>query len=452
MIDVRLVPPLGDNVTFVPRTPLAERLREHALRIVRDTIEAADPRPLVTRAIDEMHLDPDRVIVVSVGKAAVAMAAGARAALGSERLNGIVVAPTRSGAEIPGLHVFEAAHPLPGASSVAAAEAVVRLLEQTSDADDVLLLLSGGASSLLAYPAGDVTIQDYARVTSLLLEHGAGIHALNSVRKHIDRLKGGQLARLAAPARVHALLLSDVVDDREDTIGSGPAAPDTTTYQEAIWNLHTLECWAGTPERVRRHLERGRDGELPETPRPGDPLFDRVTTQVIGSNALARNAAADAARALGYDVVVQEQPITGEAREAGVAFVRAALQLHDRAAGRPIALIGGGETTVTVTGDGRGGRNQELALAAALVLDGIDDVLVASVGTDGIDGPTSVAGAIADGESVRRAAARGVDARASLDDNDAFGFFGALHDLVLTGPTGTNLLDVQVALIGVADS
>ena len=262
MIDVRLVPPLGDNVTFVPRTPFADRMREHALRIVRDTIEAADPRPLVTRAIHEMHLDPDQVTLVSVGKAAVAMAAAARAALGSDHLNGVVVAPIRSGAEIPGLHVFEAAHPLPGASSVAAAEAVVGLLEVAYDAGDVLLLLSGGASSLLAYPAGDVTIEDYARVTSLLLEHGAGIHALNSVRKHIDQLKGGQLARLAAPARVHALLLSDVVDDREDTIGSGPAAPDTTTYQEAIWNLHTAECWAGTPERVRRHLERGRDGEL----------------------------------------------------------------------------------------------------------------------------------------------------------------------------------------------
>ncbi|MGH7445525.1 MAG: MOFRL family protein, partial [Longimicrobiales bacterium] len=206
---------------------------------------------------------------------------------------------------------------------------------------------------------------------------------------------------------------------------------------------------AGTPERVRRHLERGDAGDYLETPKPGDALFANVSAQVIGNNGLARAGAAEHARALGYDVVMLDEPIVGEARDAGATFVRTALELRARSNAPRVAVIAGGETTVTVRGNGRGGRNQELALAGAIELAGTSDILVASFGTDGIDGPTSVAGAVADGESVARAGERSVDAHGSLADNDAFGFFGCLHDLLLTGPTGTNVLDVQIALVGV---
>lgn len=449
MIDVRLVPPVEDDLWFVPRPAWAERLRADAVEIVQAAIDASAPGPLVKAALETQPIRGERVIVIAAGKAASAMAAAAVAATGGgdAAVRGVVIAPARATSPVPGLDTFEAGHPLPDGGSVAAAHAVERLLADAAGSDEVLVLLSGGASALLALPAGDITIEDYAALTQLLLERGADIRAINTVRKHVDALKGGQLARLASPARIRALVLSDVVGDALDTIASGPVSPDATSYADAMRVLHDVDAWAGTPERVRRHLERGDAGDYMETPKPGDPLFATVAAQIIGNNALARAGAADRARALGYDVVVLDAPVTGEARDAGARFVRTALEVQARYGAQRVAVIAGGETTVTVRGNGRGGRNQELALAGAIELAGRSGVLVASVGTDGIDGPTSVAGAVADGESAARAAERSVDANASLDDNDAFGFFGCLHDLLLTGPTGTNVLDIQIALI-----
>lgn len=451
MTDVRLVPPIEDDLWFVPRAAWADDLRADALAIVRDAIDAAAPGPLVASALERVDIRSERVLVVAAGKAASTMARAAVGVLGESRVRGIVVAPRRSAEEIAGLQTFEAGHPLPDGGSAAAAEAVAQLLSENTTVDDILVLLSGGASALLALPTGAVSIEDHAAVTSLLLERGADIAALNTVRKHIDGLKGGQLARRAAPARVVALVLSDVVGDALGTIASGPVSPDLSTYADAIEALRITGAWAGTPERVRRHLERGQAGEYADTPKPGDPLFAKVRAEIIGNNTLARDGAAGRARALGYEVVMLDEPITGEARDAGAAFARRALALREGTS-LPIALIAGGETTVTVSGAGRGGRNQEFALAAAIELAGAPDVLVASFGTDGVDGPTSVAGAVTDGDSMHRAADRGLDARACLDDNDAFGFFGCLHDLLLTGPTGTNVLDVQLALVRRATS
>ena len=443
MLEVRLVPPPADDPWFVPRTAHAERLRTDMLAIAAAAIDAAAPGPPVARALADRPVDGRRILVAAIGKAAPAMARAAVHALAGHEIYGLTVAPERVGGAVEPLEPFEAGHPLPDAGSFAAARALQRELARTTADDEVLLLLSGGASALVAAPGGAVTPEDYRSLTTLLLGSGADIGAINVVRKHVDALKGGHTARLAAPSRVRALVLSDVVGDDPATIGSGPVSPDPSTFADAIDVLHSHNLWAATPERVRRHLEHGALGELPETPKPGEPVFDGVDLRVVGNNELARVGAAAAARRLGYDPVMLETPLTGEARTAGDALATRA-----RAGSRPrIALIGGGETVVHVRGGGRGGRNQELVLAAAIGLAGEPGVLIGSFGTDGIDGPTSVAGAVADGDSVQRAAERGLDAHACLEDNDAFGFFGGLHDLLLTGPTGTNVLDVQVVLI-----
>lgn len=451
-----LVPLIDDDLAWTPRPAHAERLRADMLGIVDATIAAAAPGPLVTRALEARPLEAARIMIVAAGKAAPAMAAAAVAALRGSSVHGVVIAPAPTGtlpADDQAVHPLQTMygdHPLPSYASKAAARQVMDLLAGTSADDIVLLLLSGGASALLALPAGDISIEDYAATTQLLLKSGADIEQINTVRRHIDALKGGRLALLAAPAPVHALILSDVIGDKLDAIASGPVTPDRTTYADAIATLHAVNAWGGTPERVRRHLEDGARQAHPGDASPDHAAFAAVDARVVGNNALALIGAADAARAAGYAPVMVDAPITGEARTAGTAFVRSIRALASDAEhadyGR-LALIGGGETTVHVTGSGRGGRNQELVLAAALALQGTPDILVGSFGTDGIDGTTSVAGAVADGDSVRLAASRGADARASLEDNDAFGFFGGLHDLILTGATGTNVLDVQIALI-----
>lgn len=445
MTDVRLVPPPADDPWFVPRTAQAERLRADMLAIAAGAIAAADPAPIVARALADRPIDGRSIVVVAAGKAAPGMAAAAVAALAGHEIHGLVVSPERVSTPVERLDSYVAGHPLPDEGSFAAAAAIVRLLAHSTPDDEILLLLSGGASALVAAPAGEITPADYTTLTDLLLRSGADIDAVNVVRKHVDALKGGHLARLAAPSPVRALVLSDVVGDDPATIASGPVSPDPSTYDDAIRVLRAHDAWAGTPERVRRHLERGAAGALPETPKPRDGAFHGVDLRVLGGNALARAGAAVAARTRGYAPLVIDAPVTGEARDAGDALARRGRELA-RAGGR-VALIAGGETVVHVRGGGSGGRNQEVALGAAIGIAGVANVLIGSFGTDGIDGPTSVAGAVADGDSVRRAAERGLDARACLEDNDAFGFFGGLHDLLLTGPTGTNVLDVQVVLI-----
>lgn len=454
MSEPRLVPSTDDDLGWTPRSAHAESIRAVMLRIIAAAIDAAAPAPLVTRALGRQPLIGERILMVAAGKAAVPMAAAALDVLRGRDVSGVVIAPepTGSGAAaeptLQPLELMHAGHPLPTRASASAARSVAALAAGARAQDVLLLLLSGGASALLALPAGNVTVNDYATTTSLLLRAGADIHQLNTVRRHIDALKGGRLAGLAQPAAVRALILSDVIGDALDAIASGPASPDASTYADAIAAIHGVGAWAGTPERVRRHLERGASGEYDDTLKPGDVAFHKVDSQIIGNNTLALHGAGEAAQAAGYTPLLIETPLTGSARDAGSAFGRRVRELaaNPATSGR-IALIAGGETTVQVTGDGRGGRNQELALAAAIEIEGVPNVLVASVGTDGIDGTTSVAGAAADGESVKIAAARGLDPRDYLDDNDAFGFFGSLHDLILTGPTGTNVLDVQIALI-----
>ncbi|MGI8510635.1 MAG: glycerate kinase type-2 family protein [Gemmatimonadaceae bacterium] len=402
-------------------------------------IAAVDPARLVEEALAGHRFGP-RVSLFAAGKAAAAMASAAADVLGPFLRRGVVIAP--SSVSIPGAPIvsYRGGHPIPTEEGVRGAESLVRIVESLV-ADDVLLcLISGGASALMTLPAHRIALEDVRDVTRLLLRAGATIDELNCVRKHIDRLKGGRLAALVFPARSEALVLSDVVGDSLATIASGPTVPDPTTVADAIAVLTTREIWGATPRAIRDHLEHGGD----ESPKPGDVRFAYARSRVIGSNAIAAEAARARAEQLGYSARVVTTRMVGEAREVGTAVAKAVRGECDGLC-RPAALIFGGETTVTVRGTGLGGRNQELALAAALELDGHWDATVASIGTDGIDGPTDAAGAVADGATLARARDLGVNALHFLANNDSYRFWGALGGLVVTGPTGTNVMDLVVA-------
>ena len=437
--------------------------REHLEAIRVAALAAVEPSRAVGRSLaldgDVLRAgdatlplpDGSSVRVVAAGKAAGAMTGAAAALLGERLERGVLVTKTGhlAGRSLPpSVATFEAGHPVPDETGRAGVAAVEALLAGRRKGDVVLALLSGGASALLADPAEPLTLADLQETTGLLLRSGATIVELNAVRKHLSRLKGGQLARLAAPATVVALVLSDVVGDPLDVIASGPTAPDPTTFADA-WSVVERRGLADAlPAAVRARLHDGAEGRLPDTPKPGDPLFGRVHNVFVGSNRLAAVAAVEAARGLGYAALLLSTFVEGEARE--VARVVAALGRGVLAHGDPLpppaCLVLGGETTVTVRGNGRGGRNQELALAAALALEGVDGVSVMALATDGSDGPTDSSGAIVDGATAAAIRAAGLDPAAALAANDAGPALEAAGAQLKTGPTGTNVNDLTVVL------
>ena len=389
----------------------------------------------------------ERIWVAGGGKAATAMVAALYEILGSRLHGGLVV--TKYDHADPALDtgpvdVVEAGHPLPDAAGVEGATRMAALLASTTERDLVLAVISGGGSALLTLPSPGLELADLQATTGLLLRAGATIVELNTVRKHLSQIKGGGLARMAGGACVASLILSDVVGDPLDVIASGPTVPDPSTYAGALTILERYGLADSVHQAVRRHLESGLRGQLPETPKVGSALFARVRNVIVGSNRLAAEAAVAEARARGLNALLLSTFVEGEARE--VARVAAALAkelvYRDRPVPRPACLVWGGETTVTVRGQGKGGRNQELALAAALAMQDLPNVLLVSLGTDGTDGPTDAAGAVATGETIARAASLGLDSFAYLEDNDAYTFFDALGDLIRTGPTGTNVNDL----------
>jgi hydroxypyruvate reductase len=394
----------------------------------------------------------DRIFVVGAGKAGASMTAALERILGRQNLSGGLV-NVKYGHSRPApkrIHLQECGHPLPDQCGLDGAREMEILLRELNARDLVFVLISGGASALLPAPAPPLTLADKQQATDLLLRAGADIFELNAVRKHLSALKGGQLAALAYPATVVSLLLSDVIGDPLNVIGSGPTAPDSSTFEEALRVLAKYELSKRVPAAVFARLEQGAEGRLPETPKPGDAIFSNVTNFVIGSNRLALDAAAQAARSLGYRTLILSSTMQGETRE--VARVHAEILREIVSLGRPLkrpaCLLSGGETTVTVRGKGKGGRNQEFALAAAISLRGMSDVVVLSAGTDGTDGPTDAAGAIADSGTVARAAKLGLSSADHLANNDAYPFFEALGDLVKTGSTGTNVMDLHILLAG----
>ncbi len=366
--------------------------------------------------------------------------------LGGRIRGGLINVKHGHTAKLRRVELNECGHPIPDHAGELGAQRIAGIARQAGADDLVICLISGGASALMPLPAPPVTLAEKQETTRLLLECGANIHELNCVRKHISAVKGGQLAQLAYPATVLTLILSDVIGDDLDVIGSGPTVPDRSTFADARAILAKYGISGRLPAGVRSRLA----SDAPETPKPGDKTFDRVQNLIVGSNRLAVDAAAHEARALGYRTLVLSTFIEGETRD--VARVHAAIAKEIRASGRPLkppaCVISGGETTVTIRGKGLGGRNQEFALAAALDIAGLKDVVVLSAGTDGTDGPTDAAGAIADGSTIARAEAAGLDAAAHLARNDSYRFFGRLGDLIKTGPTGTNVADVRIMLVG----
>lgn len=430
-------------------------------RIYQAAVRAVDPREATLRALQRsgsrltvagttFDLGAVRnLYVIGFGKAAATMAQAVETVLSDRIAAGIVV--TKYGHALPTrtITVLEAAHPTPDdAGERATARILTSVAEATAD-DLVLCLVSGGGSALFEQPAPGIAFADVQETTRLLLRAGAPITALNTVRKHLSSVKGGQLARAVAPAPLVALMLSDVVGDSLDVIASGPTVPDPTTFADALAALTEYGVYAHVPEVVRRYLESGVAGDVPDTPKAGDPIFATTHTAVIASPQSALDAAAQAAEAMGYPTLVLANSFEGEARE--VARVWASIARQARTYGQPLTppccLLAGGETTVTVRGDGIGGRNTEFTLAAALAIAGLDDVIVASLATDGGDGPTNAAGAIASGRTVACALAGGVDPVAALAGNDAYTFFARVGGLFCPGPTGTNVNDIMIALV-----
>ncbi len=401
----------------------------------------------VVKAIDLKKIN--RIFLVGAGKATAPMAKAVEKILGSRLERGVISVKKGHGLALKKTTVLEAAHPVPDAAGVKAAEKIKALLDETQPDDLVFSLISGGGSALLPLPAIDIKLKEKQSVTKMLLGCGATIHEINAVRKHLSQVKGGQMARLAAPAMVVNLMLSDVVGDEMDTIASGPFVPDRSTFEEVAIILAKYKLMKKVPPAVRNHLKKGLTGQVPETPNADDPIFKKITNLIVGSNYISLLAAESEAKAKGYKPLILSSTIEGETRE--VARVHAALAREVKASGHPIkrpaCLISGGETTVTIKGKGKGGRNQEFALAAALDLDGIEDMLVFSAGTDGTDGPTDAAGAMVDGTTCSRAAQAGMSPLKHLNDNNAYPFFEALGDLVMTGPTRTNVMDVRFVLV-----
>ena len=344
----------------------------------------------------------------------------------------------------PTIEVIKASHPVPDAQGLAGAQRILDLVTGLSERDLVVCLISGGGSALLPLPAPGITLNDLQVLTGLVLRSGATINEFNAVRKHCSQIKGGQLARISMPATLVSLILSDVVGSPLDTIASGPTVPDPSTYFDAFRVLERRGILERVPSSVVAHLQQGMAGEIPETPKPGDDCFQRVQNVIIGDNRIAARSAHAQAQSLGMRSQILTTYAEGEARE--VARVCAALAKEMAETGMPLTppacLILGGETTVTVRGEGKGGRNQELALASALALESWERTMVVCLATDGTDGPTDAAGALATGATVARARALGLDAIDHLTKNDAYPFFSALGDLIFTGPTNTNVNDL----------
>jgi glycerate 2-kinase len=418
-------------------------VKKQALQIFRAALEAAEPQAAVLRQLrsDGRTLiagreryklgDIERIFVIGAGKASAAMASAVERLLGRRITTGLVTVPDGVTSRVRRIRLQAARHPLPDARGVEGARQIAEIAAQAGERDLVICVISGGASALLPAPVAGLTLEQKQGITRALINGGATIHELNTVRKHLSLIKGGQLAALAAPARVIALILSDVIGDDLDVIGSGPTVADRSTVADA--------------QAVLKKYGVADPGVFCETPKS----VSRVQNLIVGSNALAINAAAAKAKELGYKPLVLSTFIEGETRDVAAMHAAIAKEIlaSDRPARRPVCILSGGETTCTVRGSGLGGRNQEFVLAAAIALQGAPDTLILSGGTDGIDGPTDAAGAYADGGTVARAAALGLDARAFLANNDSYHFFEPLNALLKTGPTGTNVMDVRLLLL-----
>jgi glycerate 2-kinase len=394
----------------------------------------------------------DRIFVVGAGKATAAMAVAAEEILGTRISDGLISVKYHHGAALKHIRTIEAGHPIPDANGMTAAQQMLALVRQAGPQDLILVLISGGGSALMPLPIGTISLQEKQQTSDALIGCGATIHEINTIRKHISAIKGGRLAQAAAPAQVAALILSDVVGDDLDIIASGPTVPDASSYDHCLSIIERYALAEQLPASIRHHLSQGKKGAIQETPKATTHPWQHVHNLIVGSNFAAIQAAGQAARQIGYHTLILSSLLEGETRH--VAKVHSAIAREILASGNPIAapacILSGGETTVTLKAKGRGGRNQEFALAAALDIDGIGPITILSAGTDGTDGPTDAAGAIVDHTTIQRARQAGLDANRHLDNNDAYPLLQQLGELLITGPTHTNVMDLHIMIVQIS--
>lgn len=388
-----------------------------------------------------------QVVVVGAGKASGRMARAVEETLGDRVKNGLVVVKDGHSCQTKAIRIQEARHPLPDQRCVRAARAILELIKPLTPEDLLIVLISGGASSLISLPATGLSLSDKQKTTDLLLRSGASIQEINSVRKHISAIKGGRLAA-ASQGTMISLILSDVLGDDLSVIGSGPTAPDLTTFHTAKAILQRYSLWKKIPASVSNHITMGEQGRIPETPKPSSLMFATVHNEIVGNNALIVDKVSQKARALGFHTMVLTTTLQGEAREVGKVVGALAQEVHGsgQPIRRPACLIFGGELTVTIRGQGKGGRAQEFALSAAMAIEKLPNIWIAGFGTDGTDGPTDAAGAVVDGQTIQQASKMGIDPIKILDSHDSYTLFQKVGGHIITGETGTNVNDLYIVL------
>jgi len=457
MIKIRNIQQLIEN----GETQLNRKARALALKSFESALKAVDPRQILESRLSLKNsvlkvnghsFDFKKlrnVYVVGGGKAGGTMAEALERILGKHITAGFVNIPPTSKHKTKIVELHEASHPIPDQSGVEGTQRMVEIAEQTKKEDLVICLVSGGGSSLMPLPRGQISIADKRSITEDLLKSGAAINEINTVRKHISDLKGGWLAKRAYPATILNLILSDVVGDSLDFIASGPTVPDSTTFSDAIKVLKRHRLWDKAPTSIKRVLSEGEKGLIVETPKASDKAFKRVYNIVVGNNRSASLAACQCLKSSELNTLMLTSALEGESRYAGVTLASIAreVSVSGNPVPKPAGIVAGGETTVSVTGKGLGGRNQEIVLAAALKLGDVDGVVIASLSTDGVDGPTDAAGAIGDGKTLVRGTEMELSADEILAENNSYNFFSKLNDLIFTGPTGTNVNDISVIVV-----
>ncbi len=442
-------------------TQLDQKARTLALKSLESALNAVDPKQIIKSKLSlknsTLHVDGysfdlkkfRHIYVIGGGKASGPMAEALEQILGNRIKNGLVNVPRDSKNKANIIKFHEASHPIPDETGVEGTRRMVEIAEKAEENDLIICLISGGGSSLMPLPRDKVSIADKREITNALLKCGATIKEINTIRKHISEFKGGWLAKKAYPTTILNLILSDVVGDPLDFIASGPTVPDSTTFSDAINVLKKYDLWEKTPASIRKVLSDGEKGITPETPKTNDEAFKKVFNVVIGNNRFASLAACKILESESLNTVLLTATLEGEARHVGImlASIACEVAMSGNPVPKPAGIIVGGETTVTVTGKGLGGRNQEIALAAAQKLKDIDGIVVASLSTDGIDGPTDAAGAIVDGKTLIKAARMGLTPEEYLANNDSYHFFSKLSDLIFTGPTGTNVNDISLIVV-----
>ncbi len=434
-------------------------------KIFSSALKSVDPSTLVKAYASKLKdyylvMGFHKLVVAGFGKASYQMAKAVEEVFGPALISdGIVITKYGHGVQQPTndglkkIRVYEAGHPVPDEQGINATGELIRLLQSCDDKTLVLCLVSGGGSALFVSPYDGMDFADKQSVTDLIMKAGADITELNVVRKHLSKVKGGRLAEIVYPAEIVSLMISDVIGDKLDVIASGPTAADTSTYQDALNVIRKYKLAEKAPENVMGILNKGEEGSIPDTPKQEDPIFKNVQNIIIGSNKKALEAAKNEAVALGFETEIVSSEIAGEARDVGKNMAGKAKEIRSsrlsssNSSRGPLCFVSGGETTVTVKGKGKGGRNTEMALSFAMEIEGVEGIYFLSAGTDGNDGPTDATGAFVGGGTIGKARALGLDPQAYLDNNDSYNFFKKTDSLLITGPTGTNVMDVQVVLI-----